>query len=257
MIYNIFAFDPSHYDRGSYAFIGRMDSSIPFPVKEISVVESAINYNLGFYSDEDVIDTEAEERERIGGSIFDHDSENIFNEIPTPVYALDDFMDTLREFVENFATDVDDDVLDAAFDGSFVKPKSDDNAAAQPKPKKVYAKVPFKVRKKDYGYRVDVNKLSSTVSMVNSNYAYYDESRGDSIDGFVPDRAMRKVTEDRMGDLTWEAVPRLVRHLFNSPLKDVFWVLRSSRFKNIDFTGSDKRSALTTLRAYVAYVDNQ
>lgn len=255
MIYNVFAFNPNHYDRGSYSFIGRMDSSIPFPIKEISIVENAINYNLGFYSDEDVIDVEAEERERIGGSIFDYDSENIFNEIPVPVYALDDFMNTLREFVENFATNVDDDVLDEAFDGSFVKPKSDDVKPIA-KSKKVYPKVTFKVRKKDSGYRVDVDKLSSTVSMVNVNYAFYDESRGDSLDGFVPDRAMRKVTEDRMGDLTWEAVPRLVRHIPNSPLKDVFWILRSSRFKNIDFTGSDKHSALNSLRVYVAWIDN-
>lgn len=255
MVYNIFAFDPNHYDRGSYTFLGRMDSSIPFPIKEILPIQDAVGYNLAFYDDEDVIDAEAEERERIGGSIFDLDSENIFNDVPVPIYSLDDFMNTLREFVENFATDVDDDVLDDAFSGKVVEDSSVDTPVV--KEEKVYPKVPFKVRKKDYGYRVELNKISSTVSMVNANPAFYDESRGDTADDFVPTRAVRKVSEDRMGELTWEAVPRLVRHLPNSPLKDVYWILRSSRFKKLDFTGINKDYAFSNLCAYIAFFDNK
>ena len=49
----------------------------------------------------------------------------------------------------------------------------------------------------------------------------------------------------------------MVRHLPNSPLAGKFWVLRSDRFKEIDFVAANKREAMNALRAYVADFDNQ
>lgn len=54
MLYNVFAFRPNHYDRGTHTFLGRIQSSIPFPIAELAKVENVIGYNLGFYDDSDV-----------------------------------------------------------------------------------------------------------------------------------------------------------------------------------------------------------
>lgn len=260
MIYNVFAFRPNYYDRGSHIFLGRVDSSAPFPDERIVKVEDAIGYNLGFYDDDDVIAMEAEEIDRMGGSVFNRDADIILNYEPIAASTVDEFMNVLREFVEEFALDIDDDVIEAAFndkvadgaDKSIAEPDADKN-----KTKRVYPKVKFKIRKKDVGYRIKVDKLSATVFMAEIAPAVYDEARGDSADGFVPDRAMRKVTDERLGELTWEVIPRVVRHIPNSPFNGKFWVLRSDRFKKIDFVAADNHEAMNALRAYVAHIDNQ
>lgn len=269
MLYNVFASLPNHYDRGSHIFLGRMDSSIPFPIKEILRIEAPIGYNFAFYSDDDVLEAESEERERIGGSIFNLDSENIFNSIPVCVYDLDDFMSTLREFVENsgLANDVDDEILDAVFNGEgseddfdgMLNEIRDEGNKRTVEKAKVYPKVPFKVRNRDSGYRVAVTKLSSTVSLASVVRDAYVEDSVDRnvIEGFVPDRAARKVTSDRLGDITYEAIPRVVRHLPDSPFVGMYWVVRSSRFKNVDIVGPSKRDALDNMKAYVALTDSK
>lgn len=260
MIYNVFAFRPNHYDRGSHIFLGPIESSIPFPVERIRKVESAIGYNLGFYNDHEVLEVEDEEIDRMGGSPFDRDADTILNSTPTAAPTVDEFMDVLRGFVEEFALDIDDDVLDAAFSDEVVD-SADESIAetddTKGKVKATYPKVKFKVRKRDDGYRIKIDKLSATVFMAEVAYGVYDEARGDSAEWFVPERAMRKVTDERLGELTWEAIPRVVRHLPNSPLAGKFWVLRSDRFKEIDFVAANKREAKNALRTYVAHIDNQ
>ena len=207
MIYNVFAFRPNHYDRGSHIFLGRIDSFAPFPIAQLVKVESAIGYNLGFYDDNDVLAMEAEEVDRIGGSVFNRDADTMLNSAPIAVSTVDDFMNVLRGFVEEFDLDTDDDVLDAAFSDEVVDSaeKSIDEAdATKGKVKPTYPKVKFKVRKRDEGYRIKIDKLSATVFMAEVNHAVYDEARGDSAEWFVPERAMRKVTDERLGELTWE-----------------------------------------------------
>lgn len=258
MIYNVFAFRPNHYDRGSHVFLGRIVSSIPFPVARLAKVQDTIGYHLGFYSNNDVLLTEQEEIDRIGGSIFTKDA-NIILGFPLVVAdTVDDFMNVVRTFVEDYDHDIDDDVLNTAFSDEVVDSaeKSIDETDAT-KVKTAYPKVKFKLRKKDVGYRVTLDKLSSTVFMAEVNHAVYDEARGDSAEGFVPDRAMRKVMDERLGELTWEAIPRVVRHIPNSPFDGKFWVLRSDRFKKIDFVAADKYWAMVALRTYVAHIDNQ
>lgn len=258
MIYNVFAFRPNHYDRGTHIFLGRIQSSIPFPIAELAKVENAIGYNLGFYDDSDVLAMEAEEVERIGGSPFNKDSDIILSVPLVVANTVDEFMSVLRTFVEEFALDIDDDVLDVAFSDEVVD--SADEATTDTKgstTKPTYPKVKFKPRKKDVGYRVKVEKLSATVFMAEVDNSVYDEARGDMAEGFVPDRVVRKVTNERLGELTWEAIPRVVRHVPNSPFAGKFWVLRSDRFKNVDFVASDKHWAMIALRAYVATIDNQ
>lgn len=260
MIYNVFAFRPNHYDRGSHIFLGRIVSSIPFPVARLAKVENAIDYNLGFYNDSDVVEVEAEEIERIGGSIFNKDATIILGTPPLVADTVDDFMNVVRTFVEDYDLDIDDDVLDAAFIDEVVdsaEKSIDETDTTKGKVKPTYPKVKFKPRKKDYGYRVKVDKLSSTVFMAEAERSVYDEARGDMAEAFVPERVVRKVTEERLGKLTWEAIPRVVRHAPNSPFEGKFWVLRSDRFKNIDFVATDKRSAKIALRTYVATIDNQ
>lgn len=260
MVYNVFAFRPNHYDRGSHIFLGRIASSIPFPVARLAKVENAIGYHLGFYNDSDVVEVEAEEIDRIGGSIFNKDADIILNFPLLVADTVDDFMNVLRTFVEDYDLDIDDDVLDIAFSDEVVdsaEKSIDETDTTKGKVKPKYPKVKFKPRKKDYGYRVKVDKLSSTVFMAEVNHAVYDEARGDSAEGFVPDRAIRKVTDERLGELTWEAIPRVVRHAPNSPFAGKFWVLRSDRFKKIDFVATDKHWAMIALRTYVADFDNQ
>ena len=207
MIYNVFAFRPNHYDRGSHIFLGRIDSFAPFPIAQLVKVESAIGYNLGFYDDNDVLAMEAEEVDRIGGSVFNRDADTMLNSAPIAVSTVDDFMNVLRGFVEEFDLDTDDDVLDAAFSDEVVDSaeksiaETDDTKG---KVKSTYPKVKFKVRKRDDGYRIKIDKLSATVFMAEIAYGVYDEARGDSAEWFVPERAMRKVTDERLGELTWE-----------------------------------------------------
>lgn len=260
MIYNVFAFRPNHYDRGSHIFLGTIESSIPFPVERIMTVESAIGYNLGFYNDHEVLETEDEEIDRIGGSVFNRDADTILNSAPIAVSTVDDFMDVLRGFVEEFALDIDDEVIEAAFNDKITdsaEKSIDETDDTKGKVKATYPKVKFKVRKRDEGYRIKIDKLSATVFMAEIAYGVYDEARGDSAEWFVPERAMWKVTDERLGELTWEAIPRVVRHLPNSPFAGKFWVLRSDRFKEIDFVSANKREAMNALRAYVADFDNQ
>lgn len=260
MIYNVFAFRPNHYDRGSHIFLGRIDSFAPFPIAQLAKVESAIGYNLGFYDDNDVLAMEDEEIERMGGSPFDRDANTMLNSAPTAVSTVDDFMNVLRGFVEEFALDIDDEVIEAAFNDKITDSaeksiaETDDTKG---KVKSTYPKVKFKVRKRDEGYRIKIDKLSATVFMAEIAYGVYDEARGDSAEWFVPERAMRKVTDERLGELTWEAIPRVVRHAPNSPFDGKFWVLRSDRFKKIDFVATDKHWAMIALRTYVADFDNQ
>ena len=207
MIYNVFAFRPNHYDRGSHIFLGRIDSSVPFPIVQLVKVESAIGYNLGFYDDNDVLAMEAEEVDRIGGSVFNRDADTMLNSAPIAVSTVDDFMNVLRGFVEEFDLDTDDDVLDAAFSDEVAdsaEKSIDETDDTKGKVKATYPKVKFKVRKRDEGYRIKIDKLSATVFMAEIAYGVYDEARGDSAEWFVPERATRKVTDERLGELTWE-----------------------------------------------------
>lgn len=258
MIYNVFAFRPNHYDRGSHVFLGRIISSVPFPDAQLATVEDAIGYHLGFYSNDDVLLTEREEIDRIGGSIFSKDADTILNFPLLVADTVDDFMNVVRTFVEDYDLDIDDDVLDAAFSDEVVD--STDESTTDTKgnaTKPTYPKVKFKPRKKDTGYRVKIDKLSATVFMAEAEHSVYDEARGDMAEGFVPERVVRKVAEERLGELTWEAIPRVVRHAPNSPFAGKFWVLRSDRFKKIDFVATDKHWAVIALRTYVADFDNQ